>query len=758
MLNEPAAPSRNLRSETISADFVIVGGGIAGTCAAITAARAGAKTVLIQDRPVLGGNASSEVRLWTLGATAHMGAPQRWSREGGVLDEIMLENLYRNPEGNAIVFDTVLLEKVVSEPNISLLLNAAVYEVDKSDADTILSVTAICSQNSTLYKVSAPLFCDASGDGILGFLSGAAFRMGAESKEESGEKFAPNKAYGELLGHSIYFYSKNVGRPVKYIPPSYALDDIKKIPRYRQFKSEHQGCNLWWIEWGGRLDTVHETETIKWELWKVVYGVWNYIKNSGAFPDAENLTLEWVGTIPGKRESRRFEGDYMMRQQDVIEQREHYDAVAFGGWALDLHPADGIYSDLDGCTHWRPRGVYQIPFRSMYSRNVKNLFLAGRIISVSHVAFGSTRVMATLGLAAQAVGMAAAICTKDGSLPSDLSAKNRIGELQLELIRSGQHIPRVLVNDPDDLAQTARISATSSFKLDSLPDDGPLQPLNKSWAQMLPLVPGKAPKVTFTVNVESRTTLELELRASLCADNHTADKILATKTVALGAGKNQTILADFDAEIDETCYGFYALTKNEDVRVHTSESRISGILSVTLDHPQAPPADIGVDTFEIWSAKRQPNGQNLAMKSIEPPIESFGPDNAVNGWQRPTNAPNVWCAALDDPKPSIMLSWETPQTISRIELFFDGDYDHPLETVLWGHPERAVPFCVKQYVVRDGDGNVLAERTDNHLSRNTIVFHEPISTSDLMIELVSNHSQSHQQTPLALMQIRCYEK
>lgn len=153
--------------------------------------------------------------------------------------------------------------------------------------------------------------------------------------EEFGEKFAPNAEYGELLGHSIYFYTKDLGKPVRFVPPSYALDDITKIPRYRSFNAKEHGCTLWWIEYGGRLDTVHETETIKWELWKVVYGIWNYIKNSGNFPEAETMTLEWVGTIPGKRESHRFEGDYILTQQDIVEQRTHANAVAFGGWSKD---------------------------------------------------------------------------------------------------------------------------------------------------------------------------------------------------------------------------------------------------------------------------------------------------------------------------------------------------------------------------------------------------------------------------------------
>ncbi|HAZ00035.1 MAG TPA: FAD-binding dehydrogenase, partial [Opitutae bacterium] len=251
MIIEKPSQGRSLKTENLTVDLVVVGGGLAGTCTAITAARQGLQTVLIQDRPVLGGNASSEVRLWSLGATSHMGNNNRWSREGGLVDEILVENMYRNKEGNPLIFDTVLLDRVRQEPNIRLLLNTAVYEVNKATPDTIAGVTAFCSQNSTRYVVEAPYFCDASGDGIVGFQAGAAFRMGAESSAEFGEQFTPDESYGELLGHTIYFYSKDVGKPVKYVAPDYALKNIEEIPRYRNVNVKEHGCKLWWIEYGG---------------------------------------------------------------------------------------------------------------------------------------------------------------------------------------------------------------------------------------------------------------------------------------------------------------------------------------------------------------------------------------------------------------------------------------------------------------------------------------------------------------------------
>src|SRR4051812_23255028 len=184
MLIAGATDRRSPKSVRIDCDLAIAGGGLAGTCCAITAARAGIKVTLIQDRPVLGGNASSEVRLWVLGATSHMGNNNRWAREGGVIDELLVENLFRNPEGNPLLFDVLLLEKVTAEPNLELLLNTAIFEVRKSSGDRIEAVRGFCAQTSTLHELAAPLFCDASGDGIVGFMAGAAFRMGAETRAE----------------------------------------------------------------------------------------------------------------------------------------------------------------------------------------------------------------------------------------------------------------------------------------------------------------------------------------------------------------------------------------------------------------------------------------------------------------------------------------------------------------------------------------------------------------------------------------------
>ncbi|MFF7195192.1 FAD-dependent oxidoreductase [Streptomyces sp. NPDC008079] len=749
LTTEPARDSRDFRTERLSADLVIVGGGMAGTCAAVTAARAGARVVLVQDRPVLGGNASSEIRLWVLGATAHMFNNNRWSREGGVLDEILVENMFRNPEGNAVLFDTVLLEKAVAEPGITLLLNTAATAVSK-DGDRIASVSAFCAQNSTRYELTAPVFCDASGDGVLGYLAGAAYRMGAESTEEFGELFAPEESYGGLLGQSIYFYSKDVGRPVTFVPPGYALDDITEIPRWRSFDTTVQGCRLWWIEYGGRLDTVHDTEEIKWELWKVVYGVWNHLKNSGDFPEAKTLTLEWAGLIPGKRESRRFEGLYMLRQQDIVDQRPHADAVASGGWSLDLHPADGVFSEHAGSNHLHARGVYQVPYRCLVSRDVSNLLLAGRIISVSHVAFASTRVMATCAQIGQAAGMAAAVCARDGVLPAELTKPDRMAALQRELLRAGQHIPDLRLDDPDDLAGQAALTASSELTVGSLPGDGPAVPLDHSRAQLLPLDAGKLPRMTLTVDVAAPTTLRVELRTGSRPEDYTPDVVLAAREFSLDAGAGQRLEVDVEAAVDRPRYVFLTLIRNDDVSVRTTTRRVTGLISVRHTGTQEADDAVGKPRVEFWTPERRPGGHNFAL-TIDPPLRAWSVEGVRNGHDRPTARPNAWAAAYEDRRPTVRLRWPEPRRIGRIHLTFDTDADHAMESVLWDHQERAVPFCVRDYVVRAGD-RVVAERADNHQTHNVLTFDTPLETDELSVEVVSTHGAA----PAALFAVRCY--
>jgi hypothetical protein len=727
--------------ESISCDFVVVGGGMAGICAAIEAARAGLSVTLVQDRPVLGGNASSEVRLWILGATSHMGNNNRWAREGGVIGEILVENLFRNKDGNPVYFDALLLDKVLAEKNIRLLLNTVVYKVEKKDGHQISRVIAFNPQNDTRYILSAPLYCDASGDGVVAYQAGVPYRMGAEDASEYSEKYSPSETFGELLGHSIMFYTKRHDHEVKYVAPSFALKDIKLIPKYETIHPDMWGCSYWWFEYGGELDTVHDTEEIKMELLKVIYCAWDYIKNSGRFPEASNLSLEWVGNIPGKRESRRFLGQYTLNQNDLIGQTHFNDSVAYGGWAVDLHPAKGVYSSLPSCRQYHSKGIYEIPLRCYIPQGVDNLFLAGRIISVTHVAFGSTRVIATCALGGQAVGEAAAVCHDYGCSPTDLLEPDKLAILQRRLQINGQSIPFIPIKDDEDISTVAKVEASSSLSLSEMAFDGTWKSLDSGAAQMLPLRKGVDYKFSVKLRSEKESKVNVSLWVSSKAFNYTPDVCLSSKTIALKGGV-QDVEIGFDKCLERDQYGFVIFTADASVEIGMSSFRCSGVLSVfnsgnleVGNHGrQIPPEGSGFEEFDFWCPDRRPDGKNLAL-GITPAIQDFSVGNLSNGFLRPGITTNVWAARLEDKVATVRYEWDQVVEIKEITLYFDTDFDHAMESVQWGHPEDVVPFCVRHFKILNEDGETLAERTENHETIARVTFPAPLKTSSVIIEL-----------------------
>jgi hypothetical protein len=285
----------------------------------------------------------------------------------------------------------------------------------------------------------------------------------------------------------------------------------------------------------------------------------------------------------------------------------------------------------------------------MYSRNIANLFLAGRIISASHVAYGSTRVMGTTAHGAQAVAMAAVLCTRRGLRPRDLAEPIPMTALQRELLRLGQYIPGLALDDSDDLARPAVVTASSRLRLAELPPDGPPLRLAQSWAMILPLPAGRVPRFRFHVNADRPAGLRMQLRTSSRRGNFTPDMTLAERTFDVIPGDWHEVAVDFDAVLDQPAYVFICLMADDSISVKCTQCRLSGVLSVTnrfnsavaKSNVQSPPSDIGVDTFEFWVPQRRPGGHNLAM-SIEPPLDAFSPALLTNGVARPTTIPNAW--------------------------------------------------------------------------------------------------------------------
>ena len=451
----PSEPHMHLVQ--LETDVVVAGGGLAGVCAAIAAARHGARVVLIQDRSRLGGNSSSEVKMHVVGANHHTGRPG-W-REGGLIEELRLADAVNNPQRCWELWDLLLYDKVVSEPNITLLLETALYSAAVENG-RIVEVAARCDKSEHLYRIRAKIFCDCTGDSRLGLESGAEMRTGREARREYHETLAPEEPDNRTLGSSILFTSRLYHNPMPFTPPAWARKVTKQHLLHRPTTSWEYG--YWWIEWGGDRDIVADNERIRFELLSIVMGVWDYIKNSGDFPDSRYWAMDWVGMMPGKRGSRRLTGDYILKQQDLM-QGGFSDAVAIGGWPMDGHPPEGFdRPDLPPNSVLVPPEVYDIPLRSLYSRNVPNLMMAGRNISASYVAFTSARVMATCAVIGQAVGTAAAQCLEAGVLPRALAHDERqVARLRQALLRDDQSIKGLRNQDPLDLARSAAGAASA---------------------------------------------------------------------------------------------------------------------------------------------------------------------------------------------------------------------------------------------------------------------------------------------------------
>lgn len=456
---------------------------MAGVCAAIAAARAGSKVVLIQDRSVLGGNASSEIRMHIVGADCH-GYRKGW-RESGIMEELRLEDSVRNPERCYPFWDVILYEKVVAEPNITLLLDTDVVGADvefesgqKPDLEQrplrtgkmyefngakgrITAARAVRHLTEDEFVIRAKMYADCTGDGRLGFEAGADFRIGRESKSMHNESLAQETDDTFTLGSSILLTTRKLDKPVEFKAPPWVRKFTPELLKVgRGIRSWEYG--FWWIEWGGHLDSIKDgATTIRHELYKICLGVWDYVKNSGLFPESANWTLDWIGAIPGKRESRRFVGLHMLSEQDVLDPKPHADEVAFGGWAIDLHPYKGMDAiDEPPFTPTHGKNVYGIPLRSYVSRNIDNLLFAGRNISATHVAFASTRVMATCAIGGEAIGWAMGQCVQQNITPAKLVAD---ASQLAALHRTLQANDVTLLNAPTPISKAteAKVSASS---------------------------------------------------------------------------------------------------------------------------------------------------------------------------------------------------------------------------------------------------------------------------------------------------------
>jgi len=430
-----------MKHKTHEVDLCVIGGGLAGICTALAAARNGATVILMQDRPVLGGNASSECRVQISGAARGGHIPH--VRETGILEELQLESLYRNPHEVYTIQDTVFYEKLHFEPNLSLLLNCTCQEAEM-DGNRIVSVTGWQLTTETRHTVKAKIFADCSGDGILAPLTNAEYRIGREARAEYNESIAPEIADDKTMGMTLLFFSREYNTPQPFEPPAWAyiFEHCADLP-YGEQGHQRWTCGYWWVELGGDYDSIHDTEKLRDELLKICYGVWDHLKNHCAHKEAlTNFALDWIQFLPAKREGRRYLGEHVLTQNDIEAGGHFDDVIAHGGWTMDDHHPAGFWSvkTNEPATIFHPcPSPYGIPYRILYSRNISNLMFAGRNASATHAAMSSTRVMGTCAVMGQAAGTAAALAIANGLLPADIKA--HIPTLQQMLLRDDCYVP-----------------------------------------------------------------------------------------------------------------------------------------------------------------------------------------------------------------------------------------------------------------------------------------------------------------------------
>ena len=403
---------------TENVDLIIAGGGIPGVCMAISAARLGLTVALIQDRPVLGGNNSSEVRVHLAG---RMNLPP-YPKLGDVVSEIGPRR-GGNAQPGDYYEDERKIEAVKAEKNIRLFLNTRALGVEKEGA----KITAVIGRNIETgqeTRFTAPLVADCTGDGVIGMLAGAEYRYGRESREETGESTAPEKADSQTMGSSVQWYSREAQGPVAFPDIVWGLD-------INDTNCERVKMGEWTWETGMSFHQVNEFERVRDYGMLVVFSNWSFLKNrSKNKAEYANSRLDWVAYVAGKRESRRLVGDLVLKEQDLVDKVNYPDATACTTWTIDLHYPDPKNtknfpgSEFKSIAKHKTIYPYPIPYRCLYSKNVDNLFMAGRNISVTHVALGTVRVMRTGGMMGEVIGMAASLCKKHNCTPRDVYASH----------------------------------------------------------------------------------------------------------------------------------------------------------------------------------------------------------------------------------------------------------------------------------------------------------------------------------------------
>lgn len=754
--------------------LVVVGGGLAGFCAAVAAARLGVKTALVQNRPVFGGNSSSEVRVTPHGAAAF----HAYARETGILSELLIaerannhEEIFENGWTNS-VWDLTLYNMAMTTPNLTVHVNTDVREVGM-DGDRVIRYVRGFVQNAEVeITLHADLFIDCTGDGVVGDGAGCEWRMGSESRAEFDEPHAPELASNDVMGSSIHFKTKDMGRPVPYQAPAWAMhyeDAGFFYDQGRPPKQERGG--YWWLEIGVPYHTLHQNEAIRHELTRHALGVWDWMKNRD--PKMKELTrnyaLDWIGQVPGKRESRRIMGHYLMTEHDPQNRTVFPDEVAFGGWFIDLHTPGGLlarhsepasgeaYNTFTDYAVKSYAGPYGIPLRSLIAKDVDNLLMAGRNVSVTHAALGTVRVMSTTALMGQAAGTAAAVALKNG-IPIARVPAEAITEVQQQLLRDGCFLPNYKNEDARDVARQATVSASSQALLYGAGPEsrGAHEGLN-AWkdqpqyqterlenrrGQLIAIGTPDLRKLELCLNNTSGKPQDVTAQVRVAQHNwdYRACELetLAETVLTVPAGQHWV---GWDVNLTNLKTGQY-------VRVDVLPNpAVEWLMAGRIEAGQLAMYQISESRM-----RRFGDGHTLSFR-VEPAQACYGPENVISGITRPYQFTNLWKSDPNLPLTQwLELAWDEPKSIREVELTFPG---HLLREYHAYGPFYRDPQCPKNYSISalmNGNWETLLTVADNYQRHCRHALPEPVVTSVLRVNVHATNGDPSAQ----IYEVRCY--
>ncbi|MEO7598885.1 MAG: FAD-dependent oxidoreductase [Opitutus sp.] len=769
-----------MKSLTEEFEVVVAGGGLAGFCAAVAAAREGAKTCLIHNRPVLGGNSSSEVGVTPHGAAAF----HAYARETGIISEALIEErarnhaeIYENGWTNS-VWDMVLYDIAVQTPNLTLHLNTDIRGVEKRDARNLAAVLAVVQNAELDLRISGRIFIDCTGDGMVADAAGCQWRMGSEGRDEFDEPHAPAQASGDTMGNSIHFLCREMGRPMPYAAPEWAVkhEDASYFYDQGRLPKDERG-GFWWIEIGVPYHTIYDAEKIRHELTRHALGVWDWMKNRDPkMKDrVKNYALDWIGQVPGKRESRRIMGRYFMTEHDVINKTVFPDEIAFGGWFVDLHTPGGLlaktsepsaatggheydtFSDYSAMSYCGP---YGIPLRILLAKDLDNLMMAGRNVSVTHAALGTVRVMSTTAVMGEAAGVAAAIGLSRGHDFEQLVTQD-IGDIQQRLMMNGCFLPNIHNTDTQDLARSAIASSSSEIAVAGVaPDTAGFHDGLKAWkdqpqydierievrrGQLIATSGGRIDELELCLSNDSASEEVLEVH--LYAVDHIWDyrvepgAPLATGKLVVPPGPDVWVKWQLGHELPErigpgTFLRIDALP-NKQLNWHAAKKIIPGHMAVYAISPNR--------------MRRFGNGHTLAYR-ISPPQRPFAATQVLSGVTRPHRTTNLWISDSAQPLPQFLeLTWDKLQTIGTTQVVFPG---HLVREYHAYGPFYRDPQCPSDYTIEvwnDGKWLRVAEVTGNYQRLRRLRF-APIATNRLRVVVTATNGDPS----AAIYEVRCY--